>query len=271
MITIQRYTQFLKNYARKYISMVESKEDKSLIEFKLAHTYRVRDNMIKIAKSCNLTEYDQKIAELIGLFHDIGRFEQYVKYRTYDDKKSVNHAVFSAKIIKENKILEEEMSEEDQRVIYQSIFYHNVYRIDEIEEELSERAIYFLKMIRDADRLDIYKSMAEVVPNLSSKERYIWYNERADENEISDLIYHQILEKDSPSMKDCKTIVESQFARISWVFKDISFKESIGIILKKKYFEKIHEDMKHSERSEKMYEYVMKYLVDMLEQDKTLL
>lgn len=271
MITIQKYTQFLKDYAMKYISMVESKEDKSLIEFKLAHTYRVRDNMIKIAKSCNLTEYDQKIAELIGLFHDIGRFEQYVRYRTYDDKKSVNHAIFSAQIIKENKILQEEIAKEDQQVIYQSIFYHNVYRIEEIEEELSERSLYFLKMIRDADRLDIYKSMAEVVPNLSLKERYIWYNERADENEISNVIYHQILENDSPSMKDCKTIVESQFARISWVFKDICFKESIRIILKENYFKKIHEDMKHSERSEEMYEHVMKYLIAMLEQNKTLL
>ena len=183
----------------------------------------------------------------------------------------MNHAVFSAQIIKENQILQEEIEEEDKKVIYQAVFYHNVYKIEEIEEELSERSIYFLKMIRDADRLDIYKSMAEVVPKLSPKERYIWYNERTDENQISDLIYHQILENDSPSMKDCKTIVESQFARISWVFRDTSFKESIVIILNEKYFEKIHEDMKHSERSEEMYEHVMKYLIDMLEHDKTLL
>lgn len=270
MIDIEYYKNYFKEYALKYINMCEKKEDKTLVEFKLAHTYRVRDNIVKIANSCNLSKHDKNIAELIGLFHDIGRFKQYIEYKSYNDSATVNHAIFSANIIKDENVIKD-VSDEDFEVIYKAIYYHNVYKVDKIEEKLTDRQIYFLNMIRDADRLDIYYSMARIVPKMTREERYIWYNEREDTEEVSDLIYEQIFNNISPSMKECKTIVDSQFARMSWVFEDMSFREALNIILDEKYFESIHEDMIKSNRAEKMYEYIMEYLKGMLKNNKKLL
>lgn len=261
MIDIEYYKNYFKEYALKYIDMCDKKEDKTLVEYKLFHTYRVRDNILKIAKSCNLSEYDINIAELIGLFHDIGRFRQYIEYKSYNDNETVNHAIYSANIIKEDNVLHG-ISKEDFNVIYKAVYYHNVYKVEKIEEKLTDREIYFLNMIRDADRLDIYNAMANVVPKLSKEERYIWYNEREDIAYISDLIYEQILNNISPSMKDCKTVVESQFARMSWIFENVNFKETVNIILKEKYFEKIYDDMKKSNIANIMYEHVIKCLND---------
>ena len=245
---IEYYKNYFKEYALKYINMCDKKEDKTLVEYKLLHTYRVRDNILKIAKSCNLSEYDINIAEIIGLFHDIGRFRQYIEYRSYNDKTTVNHAIYSANIIKEDNILHD-ISKED-----------NVYKVEKIDEVLTEREVYFLNMIRDADRLDIYNAMANIVPKLSKEERYIWYNEREDTADISDLIYNQILNNISPNMGDCKTVVESQFARMSWIFEDVNFRETVNIILQERYFEKICDDMKKSNRANIMCEHVMKFL-----------
>ena len=47
------------------------------INYKYHHSYRVRDNMILLAKNLNLPPEDIKLASVIGLLHDIGRFEQY--------------------------------------------------------------------------------------------------------------------------------------------------------------------------------------------------
>ena len=46
----------------------------------------------------NLEKEDIKLAELIGLLHDIGRFEQLKRFNTFVDKKSINHGEFGGEI-----------------------------------------------------------------------------------------------------------------------------------------------------------------------------
>ena len=45
------------------------------------------------------------LAEIMALFHDIGRFEQYKQYRTFSDYRSEDHAALGVKVIKANRIL----------------------------------------------------------------------------------------------------------------------------------------------------------------------
>lgn len=40
-----------------------------------------------------------ELAELIGLLHDIGRFEQIKRYNTFIDKNSINHGQLGVKIL----------------------------------------------------------------------------------------------------------------------------------------------------------------------------
>ena len=63
------------------------------IRYKYTHSYRVEKLMKRLATRLNLTEEEMKIAELIGLLHDIGRFEQIRKYGLSSDSKThVDHA-----------------------------------------------------------------------------------------------------------------------------------------------------------------------------------
>ena len=266
MFDFEIYKNMFDTYAKKYIDLCEKDEDKTLIKYKLEHTYRVKENMGKIANSCNLNEHDMFLAKLIGLFHDIGRFKQYHVYKTYDDKKSVEHAKYSAQILKENNMLKG-LDESDFNVVYKSVYYHSVFLVESIEEKLTSKELFFLNMIRDADRLDIYESMANMVPKMSKEEQFVWYNERDLNGDISDLIYTQIKEYVSPSMKDCKSVSESIFARFSWVFRDFSFKEGINIIITEKYFEKIYDYMIKTSRVNELYKIVMEYMNELVRDD----
>ena len=259
MYDFEEYKKILEGFAKKYIDLVEKKEDKTLISFKLSHTYRVTENMKRIAISCNLNEHDVFLAKIIGLFHDIGRFKQYYEYRTYDDKKSVNHAIYSANFLKDNNILEK-LNEEDFNIVYKSVYYHNVYLICNIEEEISNKELFFLKMIRDADRLDIYEAMANRVPKMEKQEQFIWYNERDFSGNISDVVYKQVIDCDLVNMRDCKSISESIMARFSWIFNEISFKECLNIIIEEKYFEKIYDYMTKTQRATEIYNFIMNYI-----------
>jgi len=49
------------------------------IELKEVHSLNVAENCLKIAKSENLNQEKTLIAYLCGLFHDVGRFEQFYK------------------------------------------------------------------------------------------------------------------------------------------------------------------------------------------------
>ena len=55
----------------------------------------------KIARSIGLDEEDVDLAWLLGILHDIGRFEQLSRYHTFNDRRSVDHAKLSADLLHE--------------------------------------------------------------------------------------------------------------------------------------------------------------------------
>ena len=70
MIDLNRAKKAFKEFVKAYDI------NNGRIRVKIEHTYKVAENSKQIAKSLNLNEEEQKLAELIGLLHDIGRFEQ---------------------------------------------------------------------------------------------------------------------------------------------------------------------------------------------------
>ena len=93
-----------KRVFKEYVSNYNLQDGK--IALKVAHILRVSELSKKIATSLNLSEEDIKLAELIGLLHDIGRFEQVRKYNTFIDKISINHGEYGVKILFEDNLIE---------------------------------------------------------------------------------------------------------------------------------------------------------------------
>ena len=83
----------------KFKEYVDSFEKEDAIKYKYNHSLRVMDLSIDIAKSLKLNEEDLKLVKLIGLLHDIGRFEQVKRYHTFIDKNSINHGELGVEIL----------------------------------------------------------------------------------------------------------------------------------------------------------------------------
>lgn len=82
----------------KYVSNYNPEHPR--IKLKIEHIKRVAKNSKKLAKSLNLPKEKQDLAELIGIFHDLGRFEQVRIADTFSDKDSgINHAELSNKVL----------------------------------------------------------------------------------------------------------------------------------------------------------------------------
>lgn len=144
----------------KYISRYD--RDNKMISLKAEHTFRVADNCELIARSLKMSEELVDFAWFLGLLHDIGRFEQVKRYGTFVDAVSVDHAEFGADLLfKENHIhefLERPISDEWMSVLDTAIRAHNKL---EISEEYDKRTRRFCELIRDADKLDIFRVVNE--------------------------------------------------------------------------------------------------------------
>lgn len=142
-----------------YAAPYNIQDDK--IRLKIEHTYRVAGLCEQIAKSLGLSDADIDMAWFLGMFHDIGRFEQVKQYNTFDDSRSTDHAALSADITfvrEELPQVKEAFSYIDTQTAELAIRNHNVYRLP---ETLSAREKMFCDILRDADKIDILKVCAK--------------------------------------------------------------------------------------------------------------
>lgn len=189
------------NAFAEYVRNYDPSDEK--IKLKIDHTYRVAGLCQSIAKSLNLSEADVDISWLLGMLHDIGRFEQIRRFGTFSDADSVDHAEFGADLLfkeglirkfaegyyekcelvgagneeagqaysrqkdcqkdcKEGKLNSEQVKCNEGKLaglLELAIRQHNKYRV---KEGLTERQLMFCNILRDADKVDIFKVNAEV-------------------------------------------------------------------------------------------------------------
>lgn len=93
--TIQNYNEIFWKFVNKYDT------SNSNILRKIIHSYSVAEKCYSIACKFMLNKEQRNFCYLIGLFHDIGRFEQWKLYQTYNDKKSVDHGDMGALMLKD--------------------------------------------------------------------------------------------------------------------------------------------------------------------------
>lgn len=225
---------FFKNWFSEYVEQFFDSDYfiQDNIKRKIEHTERVCKNILLLAKSTKIGEERCWMAETIGLFHDLGRFEQFIKYKTFVDSESEDHALLGVKILEKTRVLSH-LSPKEQFLILKAVEYHSRLEIPEYSKS-SEELLFYSKLIRDADKLDILKIMSE-----SINEREVGRNPAfelylPDTAGCSETIIQDILNKKMAKIKDVKNINDLKLLRLSWVY-DLNFPASFAILKECKY------------------------------------
>ncbi len=221
------------------------------IELKQDHTSRVCKEILKIGESLGLTEEELNLAEIIALLHDVGRFEQYARYRTFKDSKSENHAELAVKIIIEKQILEH-LCNDTQDVIIYSIRHHNYPNLPEGERE---NLLFYLKLLRDADKLDIWKVVTDYYSRKDGKRNTALELELPDSPGFSEEVAHDLKNKKSVLMKYVRNLNDFKLLQAGWVF-DINFEASLETVKQRRYLEKIREALPESPEIDDIFEFI---------------
>ena len=156
-----------------YTSAYDASQEK--IKLKIIHTYRVAELCEKIADSLGMTQEQKDVTWACGMLHDIGRFEQLRRYDTFVDSESIDHARFGTELLfGEEQLIRRFFAEGDApEVLRDAIACHSAYRLP---EEMDETTRAFATILRDADKVDIFRvnveSPLEKIYNTTRRELY---------------------------------------------------------------------------------------------------
>jgi len=247
----------LKNRFFTYVQNFENGDD-TLTEntiLKKKHTIRVCKEILTIGNSLKLSQDKLHFAEITALFHDIGRFEQYAKYRTFADGKSVNHALLGVEILQKNKILDI-LDDSTKSLVYRIISYHNRALLPEKE---TKTCLFFTKLLRDADKLDIWRVVTGYYRQDSQTRNGALELDLPDTPGFSDKVYEGLMRQKIVDFRHVKNLNDFKLLQVGWVF-DINFDATFAAIQKRRYLNIIQEALPDSEKIHRLFGFIQSYL-----------
>ena len=238
-----------------------------MIKLKIIHTYKVLEFSEYIAKDLNLPKEDIELAKLIGLLHDIGRFEQAKKYNDYRDYKTVDHAVLGIDILFNQNLIRKFIdTDKYDNIIYKAILNHNRLKI---EDDLSEKELLHSKIIRDADKTDNFRvKQEETVENLL----YMAKDLNEIENcTITEKIYQDFLKSQLIINEDRVTPLDHWVSYFAFIF-DFNFSSGLKYIAEKDYINKNidrinYKNIDTKNKMEKIRSHSLEYIKNKISKD----
>ena len=217
------------------------------IVLKEKHTWKVTNNCERLAKHLCLNEHDKLLAKMIGLFHDVGRFRQFTIYRTFNDALSENHAKLGLSVIKDLSFMKK-LSEDDLATLNFAIGNHNA---KEITPTDNKRFLSFAKLIRDADKIDIYRVLKP-------------YLGPTDGTGCSPDFVELFVQGKQCDYTKMRTQDDRKLVRLMWVY-DINYAWSLQQIINDNYIEEIIGNLPHDEAMMKGINRLREYMQKKLE------
>lgn len=215
------------------------------IKLKYEHSYRVRDLSVKYAKKLGFEKRDVYLASVIGLLHDIGRFKQWTIYKTFDDTKSLDHGDLAIEILFGSGLINSlDLAEEEKEIVRFAIKNHNKLSVEETSDE---RKLKHAKLIRDTDKIDIFK-----VHTLHSEIK----NKETDEP-ITNEVIESVKKHTQVDKRYVKNSNDSIVTLFCFIF-DMNYNECIEEL--KINIDEFYNELKRKDIYESIYKEIINYI-----------
>lgn len=223
------------------------------------HTLRVCDDIKTIAEELSFTSKEIFVAQTAALLHDIGRFEQFKQYQTFQDAKSVNHAELGLEIIAQYQVLAGIDPDEKMQII-NAIAWHNRASLPECNDN---QTVKQAKLLRDADKLDIWKVVTDYFNAKNAIKNEAVEFGLPDTPGYSPVIYANLL--DSGIVKTAQLHNQNDFKLllVGWVF-DINYPVTLFLLQQRGYLEAIRQVLPDNMEIKTLYIHVNDYMAKRL-------
>jgi putative nucleotidyltransferase with HDIG domain len=225
------------------------------ITLKKKHSIRVVNEIRGIGQQLNLSEGDLRLAEVVAILHDVGRFEQYARYRTFADAHSVNHAQLGARIIRESGILRE-WPDSLQELVFYAVLHHS---LAQLPSNGAKAPVFFSKLLRDADKLDILKLVTRYfLPSRDGRNGGFELT-LPDTSGISEQVHEDLNQQRIVSIEYVRNLNDLILFRLGWVY-DINFRPTFLRIKEKGYVEMIRGCLPNSPEIDEIFQAMWSFI-----------
>ena len=201
-------------------------------DLKEVHTRNVCEAARLIAQGGG--ERRQMLAQVTALCHDLGRFPQYQEFRTFMDSQSVNHAHLSAQILKQSSLLDFLPKAERESVQF-AVRLHNVFLLP---AGLAPETEDLLRLVRDADKLDIWRVFIEYFFAPESERASAAGLGFPDLPECSPEVLAAVGAGEMVRLTMLKSLHDFKLLQLSWVY-DINFQSTLRLIKERGVLEQL--------------------------------
>ena len=224
----------LKNQFLQYAdSFLTGNEEVDInLQLKKDHTLRVVAEAEALARAEAFQEEECFLLFCSALLHDLSRFEQFVRFETFNDAVSFDHGERSFELFEELDFPGAGLTESERKIVRTSIRYHNRQSVPEDLLPL-ERKILFA--VRDADKTDIINILLEHLKNPVNPA--IVYK-LPDQPGLSAEVAAAMSAGTTPAHADFKTGLDFLAAKLAWGF-DLNYSWTCREFLRREYLQKL--------------------------------
>lgn len=214
------------------IFWAETLEEQRNYSLKIAHTWRVREIIERLAEELALPPPERHLAAALALCHDVGRFPQYRDYGTFNDAVSTDHAALSVQTMKAEGVLEN-LTAEDRGVLLQGVALHNAFTLPAGLDPAVER---YARLLRDADKLDIWSVLIDYCDSAPETRATAVAWGLPETGACSAEALSEILAGRTIERSFIKCVDDFKLLQLSWVY-DLNFPVSREILAERGYIE----------------------------------
>ena len=246
MQDISSHKKFFTAYFERFLAREE--EDTAPLQLKYEHSLRVFEHTGKLAADGEFADAATRLplpfplleraALLAALYHDIARFPQFARWRTFRDTQSVNHGQFGVKILKSEAALQGE-GQDLRRLVLGAIVLHNRYRLP---PALPPEVRLITDAVRDADKLDICRVFAAHLVEGEARSSTVLLSVKDDPELFTPKVLEDALARRVASYADLRSVSDFRVLLGTWQY-DLRFAFSRRRMAQEGYIQRLLSDL----------------------------
>lgn len=205
-------------------------------ELKLEHSFLVCAHADELAATEPLlaSPHLRRALKIAALFHDVARFEQYARYKTFNDALSCDHGRMGARTLLRQAFLQKE-DRAVRRLVLGAVALHNR---PVLPQGLPEDLRLVLLALRDADKLDILRVLEGHLRPGAKADSVVLLHLRDEPGAFSPVILSALEEGRTALYRDMRFHNDFRILLCSWLF-DLHFPATLRAVKRSGHMERI--------------------------------
>lgn len=221
------------------------------LELKRLHSLRVAANAQQIGQALGFADAEVELAMVAGLLHDVGRFTQFLRYRSFCDADTMDHGEEGYRLLSRDcyGLFETEVNRE--RVLC-AVRYHNR-RAEDIPSDLAPECDALLRLVRDADKIDIVELVLQSVAASGFQELPSMLRNVRLTRDVTPAILAKAMARQSFSSATVATLGDFLLLLSTW-FPELNYAPSRALACQKGQLERLRRELPDTRELNRYFE-----------------